>query len=324
MTTILTEADLRSLAPPIEKIRVAVEAGLTAHAKGNALSEPTVSFKPNLDRSDMITVVRGSLPLLDLALVKTVGGFPQNASKGLATNPGSLMVIETQTGQVVGLLPAATLTTQRTAMVSAIGAKHLGSNGPSVIGCIGTGGISVQAVRFISQMMEVREIRLHGRSKAHTEQVAVELSEELSVNVQPAIDWVDCFKDADILIDGAARSDDTEEFPVSAIRSGSLTIGYSAYSSFPLGSLKIFDELYFDRWTNDGLGAVGPHMRAAEIDAKDVTDLVGHVVGQLAYSGSNTARRLFVHRGLAACDLLLAQLYLAEAKAKGIGVQINL
>ena len=50
MTTILTEADIEKLALPIEKIRGAVEAGLTAFTKGNALSEPTVSFNPKPER----------------------------------------------------------------------------------------------------------------------------------------------------------------------------------------------------------------------------------------------------------------------------------
>lgn len=324
MTTILTEADIEKLALPIEKIRGAVEAGLTAFAKGNALSEPTVSFNPNPERSDMITVVRGALPSQQLALVKTVGGFPQNASKGLATNPGSLMVVETQTGQVVGLLPAASLTTTRTAMVSAIGAKHLGNPGPLIVGCIGTSGIAVQSVRFVRQMMEIDEVRLHGRSQVRTERASAQLSEELGVRVRPAVDWSDCFDGADILIDGAAHAGDSAEFPVSEIKAGSLTIGYSAYSSFPLGSLATFDELYFDRWTNDGLGAVGPHMRSGEISADDVTGLVGNFVDQPASLETRKARRLFVHRGIAACDLLLADLYLTEAKARGVGLQVNL
>lgn len=324
MTTILTEADIETLALPIEKIRGAVEVGLTAFAKGNALSEPTVSFSPNPERSDMITVVRGALPLQDLALVKTVGGFPQNASQGLATNPGCLMVIETQTGRVVGLLPAASLTTTRTAMVSAIGAKNLGNPGPLVVGCIGTSGIAVQSVRFIRQMIEIDEVRLHGRSQARTKRASAQLSEELGVRVRPAVDWSDCFDGADILIDGAARPGDTQAFPVSVVKSDSLTIGYSAYSSFPLGSLEVFDELYFDRWTNDGQGAVGPHMRKGEISAGDVTGLVGNLVDQPASLETRKARRLFVHRGIAACDLLLADLYLTEAKARGVGLQVNL
>ena len=37
MTTILTEADLATLALPIEQMRAAVEAGLIAHASGEAI-----------------------------------------------------------------------------------------------------------------------------------------------------------------------------------------------------------------------------------------------------------------------------------------------
>ena len=147
MTTILTEADLATLALPIEQMRAAVEAGLIAHASGEAIAEPTVSFHPKPDQNDMITVVRGALPVQDLALVKTVGGFPENASHGLATNPGCLMLIETQTGQITGLLPAATLTTQRTAMVTAIGACLLSHDGPKIVGCIGTEAVSYTHLR---------------------------------------------------------------------------------------------------------------------------------------------------------------------------------
>lgn len=323
MITVLSDDDLVRLAPDLGAMRAAVEAGLQAQAEGRALAEPTTVFNPVPGRDDMIAVIKGALPDAGLALVKTVGGFQGNAAKGLATNPGCLTLIETETGQVTGLMPAARITTDRTAMVTAIGALRLARPGASVLGCIGTRGISVQAARYIAQSLPITEVRLHGRDPGICAEAAEHLSADLGVAVRPTPDWTTCLDGADILIDGAALPSDRVLFPPEVIRPGAVVIAFGAYSAFPTDIMDHLDGLIMDRWVDTGGGALGPQTNAGTVREDHVEMFIGDVIaGRHPGRTNDTDRLLFVHRGVAACDIALAQSYLEAAKARGLGTLI--
>lgn len=323
MITVLSEAELAQIALSDEAIRAAVELGLRAQAEGRAIAEPTSVFNPVPGRDDLIAVIRGSLPDAGVALVKTVGGFSGNAAKGLATNPGCLTLIETETGQITGLLPAARITTERTAMVTAIGAARLARPGATVLGCIGTAGIGVQSLRYITRAIPLDEIRLHGRDAAITERAAAALAEELGVPVRATETWRACFEGADIMIDGTALPGDKALFPVEVMDPGALLICYGAYSSLPLSLTDRADRVVMDRWVPDGRGALGPHTTSGEMTEARLNAFIGDVISGAAPGRTNAEDRiLFVHRGVAACDLALAQSYLSQAKAQGLGTSI--
>ena len=323
MITILSEDDLARVSPADATVMQAVSDGLVAQAQGAALAEPTTVFNPVPGRDDLIAVIRGALPDKKVALIKTVGGFPGNADRGLPTNPGCLTLIETETGQITGILPAARITTERTAMVSAIGALRLARPGAAVLGCIGTRGISVQAARYIAGAMDLREIHLHGRDPAATAQAADALSSELGLPVTATPDWQSCLQEADIMIDGAALPGDRELFPVSAMRPGDVLVVFGAYSALPAALHGHFDRLVMDRWVDDGRGSLGPLTRPGLIGEADVDALIGDVItGSATPRQSDTDRIVFCHRGVAACDLALADAYLSVAREKGLGTEV--
>ncbi|MEM7545182.1 MAG: hypothetical protein AAF367_06575 [Pseudomonadota bacterium] len=323
MITVLSEADIAAIALPQDIIRTAVEAGLQAQSEGRALAEPTSVFNPVPGRDDLIAVIRGALPDQRLALVKTVGGFPGNAAKGRVTNPGCLTLIETETGQITGLLAAARITTERTAMVTAIGAHCLARHGARVLGVMGTGGIAVAAARYIAQAMPMSEIRLHGRDPARSADVASTLSAELGVPVITSPDWATCIGGADIVIDGTALPRDIPLFPAEAISAGALVIVFGAYSSLPVDIMDHTDRVVMDRWVADGRGALGPQISTGEVTEARLDALIGDVIGgRAAPRATDMDRIIFCHRGVAACDLALANAYLDVARERNLGTQI--
>lgn len=323
MITVLSEDDLARVALPVDAIMAAVGDGLAAQARGTALAEPTTVFNPVPGRDDMIAVIRGALPERRVALVKTVGGFAGNADRGLATNPGCLTLIETETGQVSGILPAARITTERTAMVSAIGALRLARPGAEVLGVVGTRGIGVQAARYIARSTGLREIRLHGRDPGTTRQAAAQLERELGLPVVPSADWNSCLQEADIMIDGTGLPADRPMFPAAAMREGDVLIVFGAYSTLSPDLGGRIDRLVMDRWVDDGRGALGPLTRTGLLTEASVDALIGDVIAGTAAPRDGAADRvLFCHRGVAACDLALAEAYLQAASARGLGARV--
>lgn len=321
MTLILSDADLSAVHLADDALREAVEAGLVAQAAGHAIAEPTVSFHPVPGREEMISVIRGALPDDKLALVKAVGGFPENGRKGLPSNPGFLSLIDTETGAVTALLSAARITSERTAMVTAIGARRLAPPGPCTLAVIGTRGVALQAVHYIARGQPLSEIRIHSRSQSAAEETARDLAAKYGIPVIAAKDWMSCLDGADILIDGAALAEDRPLFPAEAIRPGVLVIVYGAYSSLSPEIMHRFDRLVVDRWTDDGRGALGRHLDAS--GRKDI--LPRELIGSLIAAAEPAARPadetvIFNHRGVAACDIALANLYVAAAGRIGLGI----
>ncbi|MFY9237532.1 MAG: hypothetical protein WAO78_01390 [Roseovarius sp.] len=324
MITVLSEADIAQIALSDDAIRTAVSAGLQAQAEGQAIAQPTTVFNPVPGRDDLIAVIQGALPKENMALVKTVGGFPGNAAKALATNPGCLILIETETGQITGLMPAATITTQRTAMVTAIGAISLARAGARTLGCVGTRGIGVQAVRYIAGAIPLAKIRLCGRDPEQTKTAAHALSLELAVPVVPTATWDACLAGADIFIDGTALPGDRPLLAPSSIRPGAVIIVFGAYSSLPVNIMEDIDRLVMDRWVADGRGGLGPQTTAGHVTEAKVDALIGDVIAQnTSPRRSDRDRILFCHRGVAACDLMIASALLAAATEAGIGTQID-
>ena len=240
------------------------------------------------------------------------------------TNPGCLTLIETQTGQVTGLMPAAWITTHRTAMVSAIGAVALSRSDAQVVGCIGTAGIGVQAVRYIARNIALTEVRLHGRDPERTQIAAETLSAELGLRVVPVPDWTTCIDGADIVIDGTALPHDTALLPPEAVKPGAVVVVYGAYSSLQSSMMDHIESLVMDRWVADGRGGLGPLTSSGRLDEADVSAMIGDVLGGRANPRKTQEDRiLFCHRGVAACDLTIANALLDAAKAHNIGTTIN-
>lgn len=321
---ILSDADLAAVALPDAAIRTAVEDGLVAQATAEASAEPTSIFNPVPGRDDLIAVIRGAWPARELAMIKTVGGFPGNAAKGLATNPGTLTLIETQTGQVTGLLPAARITSERTAMVTAIGAHHLARPGAQVLSCIGTAGISILATKYIARDLKLTEIRLHGRDPARTQAAAQQLEDDTGVAVRATDSWAACLAGADIMIDGTALPRNTPLLPSAVLQPGALLIVFGAYSALPDDIMAHVDRLVFDRWVPDGRGGLGPQTASGAVTEDSVDALIGNVMEGACARQSDTDRILFCHRGVAACDMTLANAYLDAAHAQGLGLETTL
>ena len=281
-------------------------------------------FNPVPGRDDMIAVIRGAVPDQNLALVKTVGGFPGNAEKGLATNPGQLTLIETQTGQVSGILAAARITTERTAMVSAIGAQQLASPEATVLACIGTRGVALQSVHYIARSMPLSEIRLHGRNRAVADAAAIDLALTYDIPVKASPDWESCLNGADIMIDGTALPGDKPFFPLHVIKPGALIIAYGAYSAMPAELMSRIDRLVMDRWVADGRGALGPLVQSGVVSEGRIDALIGDVIkGDTPARGTKEDAVFFNHRGVAACDIFLAQAYLNAAAEQGLGTAVS-
>ena len=315
---ILTGADIARLDLSTEDILDAAQRGLMAQVDGRAIAEPTTTFRPLPDRDSTLSFIRGADIGQQLAMIKTVGTYPSNPAIGLPSNPGMAMLCDARTGQVIALIDAAPLTTLRTAAVAAIGAELAARPDSRILGCIGTRGIALQAATMIAELFALTEIRLHARDLTRAEKAATHLRGVSSAAVTVCGDWDSCLTGADILIDGASLPSDQDLFPLNSLAPGVTLLAYGGYASAHAQAANRFDRVVMDRWADGTSGAFGPSVAAGLLSRSDVSAYLGDVL-----AGRSTARTapeqciLVWQRGLAACDITLAQVMITRADALG-------
>ncbi|MGO2603926.1 MAG: ornithine cyclodeaminase family protein, partial [Alkalibacterium gilvum] len=88
--------------------------------------------------------------------VKIVSVYPKNIEKGLTSVPATMVLVDTETGQVCSIMDGTYLTQLRTGAVAGAATDLLARNDSSVFTLVGTGG---QAETQLEAVLAVRPIR---------------------------------------------------------------------------------------------------------------------------------------------------------------------
>lgn len=99
-------------------------------------------------------------------VVKVVNLYPQNASRGLNTINGLVVLFDDDTGLPLAILDGESLTGIRTATASALSAMAVGADA-SVLGFIGSGAQARYHALAFTRLFSVREAYVYSRSREH-------------------------------------------------------------------------------------------------------------------------------------------------------------
>ncbi|MDE0416520.1 MAG: ornithine cyclodeaminase family protein [bacterium] len=318
----LTRDDIERFTGSHESILEAVETGLKATASDDAVVEPTVYVKPQGAPGGMATI-RGAILSQGLIGIKTVGSYPDNRNKGLPPDPGFMALFDLETGIPRALLDGAPITTIRTAAMTALGARYLARSRSRVLAHIGARGIAAWGIRFLDSMFELDEIRLLSRTRESLDAAIDDFGNDLRAMIVRTDSWEDCVADADIVVDGSSRTEDAVLLPTSAIKPGATVIVYGAFSCFDDDVFGRIDKVFVDRWQDYSPGQMGAmmcHMARGHLTREGLSGFLGDlaVAGRRGRS-SDDEIILFWHRGLAPCDITLANFFLDSAAQTGSG-----
>jgi ornithine cyclodeaminase/alanine dehydrogenase-like protein (mu-crystallin family) len=139
--------------------------------------------------------------------VKTVCFFPGNPGKGLDSHQGSVMLFSAQTGELVALMNASSITAIRTAAVSAVATRLLAREDAGELAIIGSG---VQARAHIEAMACVRPIkraRVASSRLANAKKFADELGPRYSFPIEPAESVESAVRGADLIVTATTASE---------------------------------------------------------------------------------------------------------------------
>jgi alanine dehydrogenase len=306
-----------------DEILKAVEAGLIAQGRREAVIEPRVHLTPDPAFNGHFNILRGYIAPLGLAGVKIVGDYVENYRHGLPSEMALLNLFDPRTGMPVAILDATLITDMRTGALTALGAKYLAPPKPRILGHIGARGTSYWNIRLLDRLFHFDEIRIHSRRVESREAFARRLEADLGRKIVVTEDWQACLEGADILVEASRLAHREELFKTAWVRKGALVIPYGTVSALELSLTRIMDKIIVDdlgQFRAGALGALRPHIDQGLISEASVhAELCEIVTGKKPGRERQDETILFWHRGLALSDIALGAAMLAKASEQGLG-----
>jgi ornithine cyclodeaminase/alanine dehydrogenase-like protein (mu-crystallin family) len=145
--------------------------------------------------------------------VKLATGFYLNASRGLPSTSGVVIVASAETGEVLAILDdRGWLTATRTAAAAALATDALAPPGPLTLGVIGTGTQASLAADWLRLLRPVKSVLIAGRRPEAARDLAQRIGGAAAASLS------DVLAQADVVLTATASA--TALFPANAARPG--------------------------------------------------------------------------------------------------------
>ncbi|MBI3372903.1 MAG: ornithine cyclodeaminase family protein [Betaproteobacteria bacterium] len=319
----LNYQDVQALAMSDQEILAAVEGGLLAQGRREAVIEPRMHLVPEKDTPGHFNVLRGYIRPLGLAGVKIVGDFYRNYEAGLPSELALLNLFEPKTGAPVAVIDASDITDMRTGAVTAIGARHLARRNSKVLGHIGARGTAYWNVRLLDSIFHFDEIRVHSRRPESRNAFAAQLENDLHKKITVAQDWESCVRGADIVVEASRLTRPEPLLRTAWIKKGACVIPYGTMSAVELSLSDIMDKMVMDDWgqaRSGPFGALRAHVDSGRLSEKNLHAELGQIVAGFKPGRERADEtNLFWHRGLSLSDIALGAAMLDKARRTGVG-----
>jgi ornithine cyclodeaminase len=169
---LVTLDEIKAVLPGIDLL-TAIEAGFVAYSEGRCIVPPVGELL--MDKGE-VHIKYGCLTDDPFYIIKIASGFYGNSSFGLPSSNGLMLLFSQQTGELVCiLLDEGHLTDLRTAVAGAISAKHLAPRPVRRIGIMGTGVQAQLQLRYLTTVVDCREVLAWGRGVEQLERFRREL-----------------------------------------------------------------------------------------------------------------------------------------------------
>jgi ornithine cyclodeaminase len=325
--TYLNRLDIEALAIDDDELLLAIEQGLAAQGRGEAVIEPRVHLEPMVANGHF-NVLRGALRApINLAGVKVVGDFVDNYQRGLPSELAVLMLFDPAIGIPRAMLDASGITDMRTGAVSALGAKYLARKGSKVLGHIGARGTAYWNVRLLDRLFDFDEIRVHSRRPESRDAFAERLSRDLGKPVRATTDWQSCVEGADIVVEASRLNEPAPLLRTEWIKPGALVIPYGTMSAVELSLTDIMAKIVVDDWgqcKSGKFGSLRAHVEAGKLTEATLHAELGEIVaGRKPGRERDDETILFWHRGLSLSDIALGHAMLEKGARLGIGQRLR-
>ena len=131
--------------------------------------------------------------------LKAVSVFPGNASRGIDTHQGAVLLFEADTGRLSALLDGAAITAIRTAAVSGVATDVLARPDASELAILGAGVQARTHIEAIAAVRPLRRVRIWSRNPERAAVLASELRRRFGFPIEAAPSAEAAVREADLV-----------------------------------------------------------------------------------------------------------------------------
>lgn len=182
MTIVLTHSHVEAL---IDRSAVyqAVEEAHADLARGTAANPAPAVLR--LAHDGTVLAMVASSARHQTSAVKMLSDLPSNRDAGLPTQRSTIVVMSARTGECEAIVDGRTITAIRTAATSAVATAHLALPSASSLGLIGAGTLAVEHTRAITRVRAIEKVHVWSRSEKTVTQFASRIA-DLGLSVERA------------------------------------------------------------------------------------------------------------------------------------------
>jgi len=256
--------------------------------------------------------------------VKLVTIYPGNRAKGRPVIDGLVVLAAQDTGEILALMDAKTVTAMRTGAVTGTSIRYLAREDAASVGLVGCGIQGYYQLLYACAARPIRRITLYDLSADAVGTMQAKLRQALpEVEIHAAASTADLARDSDILI--TATTARQPVFPGDpALFAGKHCVAIGSFEpevrEYPDALFTLVDKVWVDiHFAKEESGELMVPLQSGLLSEPQIETL-----GRLIQSGQPPARGLsgttfFKTVGMALFDLTTAQLAYANAVAQGVG-----
>jgi len=276
----------------------------------------------------LLVMMYGSLGAPESFGIKLVSLFPGNASAGLSSHLGLVVLYEAEHGRPVAIMDGGVVTAIRTAAASAVATDRLARADARVMAILGNGEEAETHLRALAEVRTLEEVRIWGRDRRRADAFVGAHAGSAQADVR-AVDTVD---DA---VRGAAIVCTVTAAPEPVLFGHQLepgmhlnVVGSSIPKTAEVDTEAVRRSRYFVDYRESTLAQAGELLRAKQEGVVGDDHIVAEI-GQVL-SGEAEGRRtdeeitLYKSLGVIAQDLAAACYVWREAESRGVGAVVEI
>src|SRR5438067_9087843 len=308
---VLTRSDVEALLDLDEL------AGALARAH-EELSSGAVSMPPRIAATapdGLLAAMPAYSPSAGLGC-KLVTLFPHNA--GRPTHQAAIVLLDSDNGTPVALMDGTYITATRTAAAAALAARLLARSDAQVLAILGSGVQARTHARAFAGMRDWTEMRIAGRDPAKADALAAELGATACPSFEAAV------RGADVVAATTHSAEPIVQAEWVAPGAHVSSVGYNAPGSELDPALVRAATIVVESRDSSFAPPPGGAPELVNIDRASVAELGELVSGTRRGRATPVEITLYKSVGVAVQDLAAAALVLAAAKARSVGLEIEL
>ena len=316
----LNQADVLALNLDFDSVLSVTAKALGEHARQAFEMPPKPGIHPSA--GTFLHAMPAYLPNFGAAGIKWVGGFPENAGKGLPVITGLLVLNDPQTGLPLCIMDATWITAIRTAAVSTLAAKCFLPGNSRLLGIIGAGTQGTWHAEMLKYVYpSIQEVLAFDTSASQLDIFRNHLQDKYKLSVTFASDAKTVFEKSDLVVTATSRQP-APAVSQSWLKPGGVYIGLESFRYWREEALRSADKFVTDDWNQaQAFLKNTTHIHKAP---KLYAELGEIVAGAKPGREKEHERIVCIFVGMALVDIALGSMIYKAALENGIGSDLML